>query len=45
MSCGASDVPIRRPVSCSGRNPFGTTTYSQTVAAMVAAVRSRVKAR
>jgi hypothetical protein len=37
--------PIRTPVSCSGRKPFGTTVYSRTVSTMVASVTSSMNTR
>ncbi len=33
---GASDTPRMTPVSCTGKKPFGTTTYRRNVAARVA---------
>jgi len=40
--CGASEMPWMVPVSCTGKNPFGTTTYSITVSPRVAAATARV---
>ena len=34
--CGASDTPRITPVSCTGKNPFGTTTYRKIVPTSVA---------
>ena len=41
----ASVEPIRMPVSCSGRKPFGSTVYSRTVSTMVASVTSSMNTR
>ena len=38
----ASEMPCSRPVSCTGKNPFGTTRYSSTVSTSVAAATSSV---
>ena len=41
----ASVEPTRMPVSCSGRNPFGSTVYSRTVSTTVASVTSSMNTR
>jgi len=40
--CDASEMPWIVPVSCTGKNPFGTTTYSITVSPRVATATARV---
>ena len=40
--CDASEIPWMVPVSCTGKKPFGTTTYSITVSASVATATARV---
>ena len=40
--CAASEMPWMVPVSCTGKNPFGTTTYSRTVSPRVATATARV---
>src|SRR5438477_5626304 len=43
--CGASEIPRITPVSCTGKNPFGTITYRKSVSTSVAAVTSKVAVR
>ena len=38
IDCGASVMPWITPVSCTGKKPLGTTTYSTAVSASVASM-------
>ena len=40
--CGASVITWIAPVSCTGKKPFGTITYSHTVSASVPTATSSV---
>ena len=40
--CAATEMPWITPVSCTGKKPFGTTIYSQTVTASVTSAMNSV---